>query len=111
MTEGYVLLALVERLVVLCKNLNEGLVTVYFDNKYLLNKLTTIEKKASKWAEDCSAICSQIDDILNTIIVDVIFEYSNDKIKWNEMFEEIEEGILLNIATKDLKREEKMQMI
>ena len=81
MTEGYVLLALVKQLAVLCKNFDRGLVIVYFDNKYILNKLTTNEKKASKCAEDCGAICSRIDDILNAMMVNIIFEYSNDKIK------------------------------
>jgi len=41
---------------------------VYLDNKYLLKKVTTVDKKASASAEDCGAICSRIDDILNSIV-------------------------------------------
>ena len=47
-TEGYILLELMEEIKRLCRDIEEGLITISFDNKYLMQKVTVVEKEKSK---------------------------------------------------------------
>ena len=96
-------MALVERIGLLCKDVEERLIIICLDNKFLLNKVTSVDKKASACADDCRVIHSRIDKTLENVPVEVVFECSNDKIRRGEEFKDNRGGFLVRYCDKKSK--------